>query len=209
MLSYLLGCFPSAYIAGRLTRGVDIREIGDGNMGTANAFRELGARTGICVFLADVTKGAAAVLLAQWAGLSQVFILLAGVAAVAGHNWPVFLKFRGGRGEATAIGVLLVLVPQETFPLLAPMGACLLATRNVTRSATVLFVPLPLVSWLFGAPAAVIAYSVALPSLVGITHYITRQAQAFKPLTSSEVFPGSSIHPQAILLGEKPLALPS
>ena len=181
VLSYLLGCFPSAYIAGRLIRGVDIREVGNGNMGAANAFRELGAQAGICVFLADAGKGAAAVLLAQGAGLSQPFILLAGAAAVAGHNWPFFLGFRGGRGESATIGILLVLMPRQMSILLPLMGIYLLATHNIIRASALLFVPLPLVSWLFGASGALIAYSIVLPSLVGITHFITTRRMPAHP----------------------------
>ena len=170
---YLLGSFPSAYLAGRLMKGVDIRQLGDGNMGAANAWRELGARAGIAVATIDVGKGAAAILIARAIGVPLPVLLLTGVAAVAGHNWPIFLKFRGGRGAATAIGVLSTILPYEMLILLGVALIPFAITRNIIITSTFLFAPLPLVAWWFGAPGVLIAYSIALPCLVGFTHFIT------------------------------------
>ena len=115
VLAYLLGAFPTAYIAGRITCGKDIRQMGDGNMGAQNAFRLFGPGIGITVGLIDFIKGIAAISLAQFADMTIPVVLLSGILAVAGHNWPVFLHFRGGRGEATTVGVLLLLA---TWPML-------------------------------------------------------------------------------------------
>ena len=142
-------------------------------MGAANTFREIGAPAGICVFVADVTKGVIAVLIAYLMGMPQAVVLLAGVGVVAGHNWPLFLGFDGGRGEASTIGVLLIVMPREMSILLAFATACLAITRDVILTSVILFVPLPLVSWLLGAPVILIAYGIALPCLVALTHYIT------------------------------------
>jgi len=129
------------------------------------------------VGLIDAAKGALAVFIAQAASLPQITVLLAGAAAVIGHNWPVFLRFRGGRGEATTIGVLLVTVTQPMLILAIPVIATLIIWRNVTLASAVLFVPLPFVCWWLGVPGALIAYGVALPCLVGFTHFLrTRQA---------------------------------
>jgi len=177
ILGYLLGSIPTGYIAGRFFRKVDIRRVGDGNMGAQNAFRQLGAGVGIAVGIVDAGKGALAILIAQAANLPQIAVLLAGAAAVIGHNWPVFLRFRGGRGEATTIGVLLVTVTQPMLILAIPVIATLVIWRNVTLASAVLFVPLPLVCWWLGVPGALIAYGIALPCLVGFTHFLrTRQA---------------------------------
>jgi glycerol-3-phosphate acyltransferase PlsY len=174
---YLLGSIPTGYIAGRIFKQVDIRKVGDGNMGAQNAFRQLGAWVGIAVGLIDAGKGALAIFIAQAADLPQIAVLLAGAAAVAGHNWPVFLRFRGGRGEATAIGVLLFTVTQPMLVVAAPAIAALVIWRNVILASAVLFVPLPLVAWWLGVPGMLIAYSVALPCLVGFTHFLrTRRA---------------------------------
>ncbi|MBA7483268.1 Glycerol-3-phosphate acyltransferase [subsurface metagenome] len=104
-------------------------------------------------------------------------MLLVGAAAVIGHNWPVFLRFRGGRGEATTIGVLLTTITQPMLILAIPVIAALVIWRNVTLASAVLFVPLPLVCWWLGVPGALITYGIALPCLVGFTHFLrTRQA---------------------------------
>jgi glycerol-3-phosphate acyltransferase PlsY len=172
ILGYLIGSIPTAYIIGRALKGVDIRQIGDGNMGAANTFRQLGPKAGVTVGFIDAGKGAAAVLIAQATGLSLFAVLLTGVAAVIGHNWPAFLGFRGGRGEATTIGVLLVTITQPMLIMAIPAIAAHFILRDTTKAGAVLFVPLPLVCWLVGLSGALIAYSIALPCLVGITHFL-------------------------------------
>ncbi|GAI24857.1 unnamed protein product, partial [marine sediment metagenome] len=97
VIGYLLGSIPSAYVAARLVKGKDIRQMGGGNVGVLNTFKEVGRGAGIAVILADMAKGAAAVVIAQWLlDVPQLFVLAAGLAAVAGHNWSIFLKFTGG-----------------------------------------------------------------------------------------------------------------
>src|SRR5208283_5469804 len=105
LLAYLIGSIPVAYIFGRLLKGLDIREHGSGNMGATNAFRVLGRGPGVMVLMLDIIKGVIPVTLrvnvfGQSDGLSLVIISL---AAVAGHNWTVFLGFRGGKGMATSL----------------------------------------------------------------------------------------------------------
>ena len=100
-LAYLLGSIPTAYIAGRLGRRIDIREHGSGNMGTMNTLLVIGWPAAILVLAVDVAKGAAAFYLGQWAGVNG---LCAVIAAVIGHSYPLWLKFNGGKGLATALG---------------------------------------------------------------------------------------------------------
>ena len=182
ILGYLLGSIPTAYIAGRITKGRDIRHMGDGNMGAQNAFRQLSPMAGIIVGIIDAAKGALAILIAYAAGIPQPAILLVGTAAVIGHNWPVFLGFRGGRGVFTTIGVFSVLI---TLPILITGGfaiAVLLKTRNVIKASVVLFVPLPLLCWWFAVPGLLIVYSIFLPSLIGVTHYIRTKQRLIHPV---------------------------
>ena len=177
LLGYFLGSIPAAYVAGRLLKGRDIRQMGDGNVGAANAFHELGAKVGIVVFFVDAGKGALAILIAQTANIPQAAVLFTGVAVVAGHNWPVFIGFRGGRGECTAIGVLLALITQPMLILAGPALATLFIKRSVIIASCVLFIPLPVVCWWLGLSGALVAYSIGLPCLVGFTHFIrTRRA---------------------------------
>jgi acyl phosphate:glycerol-3-phosphate acyltransferase len=181
LVAYFLGSIPTAYIAGRTLKGVDIRHIGDGNMGAANAYRQLGPGVGIAVGIADAAKGALAVLIAQAANAPQAVVLLAGAAAVFGHNWPIFLGFRGGRGESTTIGVLLAVL---TIPMLIVAAPALLAHfifRDTTKAAAFIFVPLPLVCWLVGLSGVLIIYSIALPCLVGFTHFLRTRWLAATP----------------------------
>jgi len=107
--SYLIGSIPSGLVIGKL-KGIDVREYGSGNIGTTNVLRTLGARYGAVVLIADVLKGVIAVVLARYIIGSPMSEMAAGLAAVAGHDWSLFLKFRGGRGVATSLGGLLPMV---------------------------------------------------------------------------------------------------
>jgi glycerol-3-phosphate acyltransferase PlsY len=146
--------------------------MGDENMGAANAFRQLGRKAGVVVGIIDASKGALAILIAQAANLSQVVIMFTGAAAVIGHNWPIFLGFRGGRGESTTIGILTTLITQPMLIVAGPATLVLLIKRNVILASAFLFIPLPLVCWWVGMPLPLIVYSMALPCLVGFTHFL-------------------------------------
>ena len=179
-LGYILGSIPTAYIAGRIKRGKDIREIGDGNMGAQNAFRQLGPGIGTLVGLIDFGKGALAIIIAQAANLSQWAVFLTGGVAVIGHNWPFFLRFRGGRGEATTIGILYVLITIPAMIVTGPALMTLFLSRNVTLSSVVAFVPLPFVCWWLHVPGAVIIYSLTLLFIVAFTHLLRVKATSVR-----------------------------
>lgn len=125
IIGYLLGSIPSAYVITRLVKGKDIRKVGGGNVGARNVFVEVGKVAGIGVGVFDVVKGAGAVALATWllkveglevwsTDIAWLFVLGAGLAAVAGHIWSVYLKFTGGNGLATTLGVLVMLMTQSS-----------------------------------------------------------------------------------------------
>ena len=145
--AYIIGSFPSAYIAGRLRGGIDIRQTGSRNMGAMNVFYKLGFVEGLLVLVVDIGKGAAAVALARFLGVPEVVQLLAGVAVVLGHGFPIFLKFRGGKGGATCIGVLIFLMPWGIPFYAAIFGLTLLITRFPTLSYSVAFLCFPFVAW--------------------------------------------------------------
>ncbi len=163
VIGYLLGSIPFAYLIARLVKGADIRKVGGGNVGALNTIREIGTLPGFGVLFADIAKGALAVLIAQWLGLHLYWVFATGFMAVAGHNWPVWLKFRGGQGLATTMGVLLVFSPIPFSICLGVLLVALLITSNVRLSAVVGFVFLPPLIWAFGGELSVILYSVALP----------------------------------------------
>ena len=174
--AYLFGSFPSGYIAGRVRKGIDIREVGSQNMGAMNVFYKVGFVEGILVLAVDIGKGAAAVALAHWLGVHEIVQLLAGAAAVLGHSFPVFLKFRGGRGGATCIGVLAFLIPWGIPAYGAIFGLTLLLTRYPTLSYSLAFLCFPFIAWLVYHQWELIVFSVGILLLPGIK-YIPRMKE--------------------------------
>jgi glycerol-3-phosphate acyltransferase PlsY len=172
IIAYLLGSIPFAYIIGRL-RGLDVRQVGDRNVGTFNVFRHAGMSAGIATLVADVGKGALAIVVAKLLSVPELVVFSTGVAAVIGHNWPVFLRFRGGRGLAVVIGALLALLPIEMLIATAISLVVLYATRNSIWFGVAMFIPLVLLSVLFRERISLIIYSAALPCLSGLAHLWT------------------------------------
>jgi glycerol-3-phosphate acyltransferase PlsY len=195
LASYLIGAIPTAYVATRLLKAQDIRRLGDKNAGAANVFRSVGRSAGVLVAALDMGKGVAVVLLARWWLDSALAPMLAGVAAVAGHNWPVYLQLRGGRGGATGVGVLLALLPWVAVPLSLLSLVVLFLTKSTVKALACFFVPLAFLGWLLGCayppafPARhlecsypLILYAIGLPVLVGISHYLSIRR---KPMTTA------------------------
>jgi glycerol-3-phosphate acyltransferase PlsY len=169
LAGYLLGSFPSAFIAARLFKKRDIRELGGGNMGTLNTMREIGLVPGLLVLFFDVLKGVATVLLAKWLGVHIGVTFVAGLAAIIGHNYPAYLSFRGGRGGAVALGVLGALVPPGAAAVaFAIMLAVVLLTSNMRLALSAGFVALPLLAWAFGGQIGVALYALGVALLLGI-----------------------------------------
>ena len=106
-IGYLLGAIPSGYLTGRWLKGIDLRDYGSGSTGATNVLRNVGKGPALVVFLLDVGKGALAVLLAKSVGLNDWIQVLAGLAALAGHIWPVWLGWKGGKAVATGLGMFL------------------------------------------------------------------------------------------------------
>ena len=177
ILAYLLGSIPFTYIIS-LWKGVDIRKVGDRNVGAFNVFRHAGLEAGLATLVLDIGKGALVIVIARALHVSDLVVYLTGMVAVIGHNWPVFLSFRGGRGEATTVGVLFVIVPWAMLFTFIIGVIMLFTTRNSIRVGMVLFIPLPVICgisyWIFGEPPlTTAAYTVILPCLSGFTHWLT------------------------------------
>jgi glycerol-3-phosphate acyltransferase PlsY len=184
IVGYLFGSFPSAYLAGRLRKGIDIRKVGSRNMGAMNVFYQVGPADAALVTLADLGKGVAAILLVRWLlgkDLISPFDLLTGItatAAILGHIFPIFLKFRGGKGAATAIGVLIFLMPWAVPFLALVFFVTVLITRNPTFSYSLLLFVFPFVAGFLyvdhlNAPLALVFYSIGVGVFLGI-QYIPR-----------------------------------
>ncbi len=169
VVGYLFGSIPTGYLFAKRLRGIDIRKHGSGSVGATNVFRVVGKAWGAVVLLLDALKGFAAVALA--AGFLynpkvpiniEWFCILAAFCAVAGHNWNIFLDFKGGKGIATSTGALLALMHQVT-------GACFVlwlivfsATRIVSIASVVTSIALPVFAWLFKRPVELKILSVIL-----------------------------------------------
>jgi acyl phosphate:glycerol-3-phosphate acyltransferase len=128
-VAYMLGSIPTAFLVARRA-GIDIRDVGDGNVGARNVARTLGAHPAVIVAVADVLKGAAAVLIARILDVPEGWVRTAAWMAVIGHDFPLFLGFQGGQGLATTIGTLIVLMPREMTVALGLFGALYVLTQN-------------------------------------------------------------------------------
>lgn len=163
---YLLGAVPTGYLAGKVLRGIDIREHGSGNLGATNVFRVLGKGPGIFVLLFDMAKGWAAVaLLPKGIPVEGLWVLGGGLAAVLGHNYTCFLKFRGGKGVATSAGVVAGLAPLSFLTVMGVFAAAFGISRMVSLGSLLGATVLPLGVWYYGEgglPALILALAMAI-----------------------------------------------
>lgn len=164
VVAYLLGSVPTGYLLTRYIAGVDLRGIGSGGTGATNAQRALGTRWGIVVLVVDLLKGVAAVLLARWLDVSHLWVALAGIAVVAGHCWPVWLRFRGGKGVATGAGAAFALSPW-TLLLIPVMIIPIWLTRYVSLGSVLAAIATPVLFAILAA-ADVAPWSTVLFGLV-------------------------------------------
>ncbi len=176
--AYLLGAIPTAYISGRVLKNLDIREHGSGNMGATNAFRVLGKGPGTAVLLIDIAKGLIPVaFIAPALGLSDpLALVIIGLIAVCGHNWTVFLQFKGGKGIATTLGVLIglsIVIPGIRPVLLGTVGtwlALFLAFGYVSLASMTAAVVLPILTVAYNTPFPVTVMAIVLCIFIVFRH---------------------------------------
>ena len=144
VLGYLLGSIPSGWLAGRWLKGIDLRELGSGSTGATNVLRQVGKGPALVVFLIDVGKGAAAVLIARALGLGDWIQVLAGLTALAGHIWPVWLGFKGGKAVATGLGLFLGLAWPVGLASFGVFLAVFSLSRYVSLASVLAAISLPL-----------------------------------------------------------------
>jgi glycerol-3-phosphate acyltransferase PlsY len=169
LAGYLAGSVPFAFLLAR-GAGVDVRVSGSGNVGAANVFRTAGPSRGAMVMVLDIAKGALAVALALSTHASVAVAAATGAAAVVGHVYPIWLRFRGGKGVAVAAGVSSVLAPLATLAAASVFLICLSLTRYVSLGSVVATLALPPAAWLTGAPVVVVATTVAVAALIVFRH---------------------------------------
>ena len=173
VLCYAIGSLPTAYLFTRYILGQDIWQIGDFNSGAANVFRNVGAKAGVAVGAIDIIKGALVIVLAMVLVDDTRMEMMAGAAALAGHNFPVHLRFRGGRGAATAVGILIASVPIIGLPIGALCLVLLYLTHKAIYPLVVFLVVIPVLTWPIGYPVALATYVVVIPIAVGLSHFFT------------------------------------
>ena len=166
---YLLGSVPFAFLLARRS-GVDIRVKGSGNVGATNVLRLTGTRHGVVVLLLDMAKATAVVWLAEMVGVGVATRAAAGVAAVVGHVYPVWLRFHGGKGVAVAAGVFSMLAPAVTAAAAVVFALVVWVTRYVSLGSVVATVALPPMAWLTGASAAIVSGASAAALLILFRH---------------------------------------
>lgn len=172
LLAYLIGATPTSYVAGKLGRGIDLREHGSHNLGATNVYRVLGWRYAMPVGLIDLAKGALPILvLGPWSSGPAWFPVALGVAAVVGHVWSPYVRFRGGKGVATAGGMFLALAPLAVAVSLLIWGATLWLSGYVSVASLTVAVLFPVWVWLTvpDAPYTVWA-AVAVAALIVYAH---------------------------------------
>ena len=193
LISYFIGSVPTAYLATRFLKGQDIRQLGDRNVGAANVYRSVGPRAGLAVGIIDIAKGAMAVLLVKGLVDSTALEMAAGVAALAGHNWPVHLGLRGGRGAATAVGVLLAALPALAIPLGLMALVVLYLTRSGIKSLGSFLIAVPVAGGLilWGGTNSysypITAYALAIPLIVGLSHYTSVKLNLYRQPVAPEL----------------------
>lgn len=170
VVGYLIGSIPFAYLLARRHRGIDLRLAGSGNVGAANLLRTTTKKIGISAMALDVSKGIASVLVARQMEPGTIGPAVAGIAAVLGHIYPVWLGFRGGKGVATTCGVFAVLAPQATAIATAVFLVLVWRTRFISLGSVAGSVILPPLAYLTDASDATVMAAVLVGAIVTHRH---------------------------------------
>lgn len=168
--TYLLGAIPFGWVVGRVWGSIDVRRVGSGNIGTSNVMRTLGKGPALVVLLLDVVKGTLPVVFAKSLHLSPPAVISVAVAAVVGHIWSAFLRFNGGKGIATTLGVAIGLDWRLALSLLGVWLVVLLATRYISVASMTAAVALPFIVWALGHPQAHVVGGLCISALALFRH---------------------------------------
>ncbi|MFC2002232.1 glycerol-3-phosphate acyltransferase [Chloroflexota bacterium] len=191
--AYLLGSVPASYLAAKLSRGIDLRQYGTGQLGGGNLWRMTSWRLGLPVGIFDVSKGLIMVWVAKLTGLDVAQQLAVGSTAIVGHNWPVFLRFSGGRGIGTTMGILLILplindmTPWASIAFFAILLIGFTILRSSPVPAVVGTMALPLVSWGFHEPLSVTLGFLAIFLIIVIKRLTAPQSAEAVPTSKRQL----------------------
>ena len=169
-IAYLVGSIPFGLFVSRALARVDIRRHGSGNIGTANVLRIVGKQAAALTLLGDLLKGFLPVVAARSLGASELWVAGVGLAAVLGHNWPIYLRFAGGKGVATSFGALLAMTPLPALLGLLTWTAVVLVFRYTSLAALIASVCVPPVILLFTGAGPYLVFSLLAALLIFVRH---------------------------------------
>jgi acyl phosphate:glycerol-3-phosphate acyltransferase len=172
LVAYLIGSIPTAYIFGRLVKGIDIRTVGSGNIGATNVYRAIGKIPGFMVLFLDIVKGMIPVLLlpkllpidSAVIG-SGIYMMILGTCVISGHIWTIFLNFKGGKGVATTAGVLIVVAPKVVGVAFILWLTAFIISRYVSVASIVAAVSLPISAVIFKMPVSTVIVFLAIAGI--------------------------------------------
>ena len=170
LMGYAIGSVPFALLLARRWGAPDLRAIGSGNLGAANVFRASGITAGILVAALDITKGALSVTIARYVSDQAAAPAAAGLAAIVGHIYPIWIRFRGGKGVATACGVFSVLTPPAMLPALTIFALTVWLTKYISLGSVLATLALPPSAYVMGSPAAAVVAAFAAATLIVFRH---------------------------------------
>jgi glycerol-3-phosphate acyltransferase PlsY len=166
LLAYLIGSIPFGYLLVRFKTGEDVRSMGSGNIGATNVLRTTGRWIAVVTLLLDIAKGFFAVwLMARYTGDSRLWMSAAALAVMAGHAYPVFLKFQGGKAVASFVGAFLYLTPVPMAAALVLFAIVAIATKHVSMGSIVMAGSLPLGAWFIAHPPAVVLITTVIAAV--------------------------------------------
>ena len=170
LASYLLGSIPNGLVFGKLLWHVDLREYGSHNIGATNAWRTLGKGPGFLIFLLDFLKGALSVSLAEVCTASPLIMVIAGILAIVGHSCSLFLRFKGGKGVATGLGVIAMLMPVPSLLVFLVWLVIVMITKYVSLGSCIAAALVPVLAYVWGYPVPYTAFGVLAAAFIIIRH---------------------------------------
>lgn len=170
VVGFIFGSIPTGLWITKALHGIDIREYGSKNIGTTNVYRTVGAKTAIIVLLADMLKGIVVVGVLKWYMNSDLLIVAAAMGAILGHNYSLFLGFKGGKGAATGMGLLVYLLPKTSLCCFIIAAICIALTRYVSLGSIMASIAAPILTWYFGYPTPYVVLALLGGGFIIIRH---------------------------------------
>jgi len=170
LISYLIGSISFGFLFCKILKGIDIRDYGSGATGATNISRILGIGPAIIVFILDALKGMASIYLARFVSGNSLIVIMAGVAVIAGHNWPVFFGFRGGRGIATSLGIIFAISSKAFLGLFIIGMSTVFLTKYVSLGSICGALSLPFLLWYFRLDVPYIIFGTLISVIAVIRH---------------------------------------